>query len=103
MQGMKQLNENRENKLTNEMIDKISILSKLELTEAERELAKQDMEKMLVYIDQLKEIDTSKIEPLTHVLATENVLREDVVVDSAAKMFSEQGKPIAEFVVPKTF
>ena len=54
-------------------------LVKLELSEAEKESAKADMERMLDYIDTLNELDTEGIVPMSHVFPISNVFREDVV------------------------
>uniref|UniRef100_UPI004057438C Asp-tRNA(Asn)/Glu-tRNA(Gln) amidotransferase subunit GatC n=1 Tax=Acetatifactor sp. TaxID=1872090 RepID=UPI004057438C len=59
-------------------IDHISILTKLTLSEKEREQAKKDMEEMLEYIDIMSELDTEGIEPMSHVFPITNVFREDV-------------------------
>jgi len=47
-----------ENRLNDEMIEHIGILAKLELSGEERERAKEDMGKMLGYIDKMGELDT---------------------------------------------
>ena len=67
--------------ITDEMIDYVSILAKLELTPAEKEQAKNDMAKMLDYVDMLNELDTSGTEPMYHVFPVNNVFREDVVAN----------------------
>lgn len=69
------------NRITDETMEYLEILAKLTLSEKEREQAKQDLEKMLDYVDQLKELDTSKVEPMTHVFAETNVFREDIVTN----------------------
>ena len=69
------------NKISDETIEYVGILAKLELTDEEKEAAKSDMEKMLDYIDTLNELDTSGIEPMSHVFQVSNVFREDVVTN----------------------
>ena len=69
------------NKISDETIEYVGILAKLELSDAEKEDAKADMEKMLDYIDTLNELDTSGIEPMSHVFPVNNVFREDVVTN----------------------
>ncbi|MFQ9509711.1 MAG: Asp-tRNA(Asn)/Glu-tRNA(Gln) amidotransferase subunit GatC [Lachnospiraceae bacterium] len=64
--------------ITDEVISYISILAKLELSEEEREAAKEDMSKMLHYIDKLNELDTNEIEPMSHMFSITNVFRKDV-------------------------
>lgn len=66
------------NKISDETIEYVGILAKLELSGQEKEDAKADMEKMLDYIDTLNELDTDGIEPMSHVFPVNNVFREDV-------------------------
>lgn len=65
------------NVISDETIEYVGILAKLELSEEEKENAKKDMEEMLDYIDKLGELDTSGVEPLSHVFPVHNVFRED--------------------------
>ena len=64
-------------RITDETMEYVEILAKLELTEEERAQAKADMSRMLDYIDQLNELDTSGVEPMTHIFPVNNVFRED--------------------------
>mgnify|MGYP000464858758 CR=1 FL=1 len=61
------------NKISDETIEYVGILAKLELSDAEKEAAKKDMESMLDYIDKLNELDTSNVEPMSHVFPVQNV------------------------------
>ena len=67
------------NIISDETIEYVGILAKLSLSEEEREQAKKDMGRMLGYIDQLNELDTTGVEPMSHAFAVENVFREDEV------------------------
>lgn len=67
------------NIISDETIEYVGILAKLELSEDEKEQAKKDMGSMLDYIDKLNELDTTGIEPMSHVFNVKNVFREDVV------------------------
>ena len=49
------------NKISDETIEYVGILAKLELSEEEKEAAKSDMEQMLDYIDTLNELDTTGV------------------------------------------
>jgi len=60
------------------LIDKLSKLSMLRFNEKEREEIKSDLEKMIGFVDKLKELDTTNVEPLLHMSEHVNVLREDV-------------------------
>lgn len=86
-------------------IDYVGILAKLELSDEEKEQAKKDMASMLDYIDQLNELDTTGVEPMSHVFPVENVMREDVVTNgdmSEQTLFNAPERKDTAFVVPKT-
>lgn len=69
------------NIISDETIEYVGILAKLELSGDEKEQAKKDMGSMLDYIDKLNELDTSGVEPMSHVFPVNNVFREDVVTN----------------------
>lgn len=69
------------NVISDETIEYVGILAKLALSGEEKEQAKKDMGRMLDYIDQLGELDTTDVEPMSHVLSVQNVFREDVVTN----------------------
>lgn len=92
-------------KITDEMIEYIGILAKLELSDAEREQARGDMERMLQQIDLLKELDTEGMEPMTHRTSAGNVFREDVVENKDGRQDTLANAPKQRegaFQVPKT-
>ena len=60
-------------KIDDEMIDYVGILAKLSLSPEEKEAAKSDMSRMLEYIDMLNQLDTSEVEPMSHVFDIHNV------------------------------
>lgn len=94
------------NIITDETIEYVGILAKLELSGEEREQAKRDMGRMLDYIDKLNELDTSGVEPMSHVFPVQNVFREDVVIGGDGSVETLKNAPEEKdtmFVVPKTF
>ena len=94
------------NIISDETIEYVGILAKLELSDEEKEQAKKDMANMLDYIDTLNELDTSGVEPLSHVFPVNNVFREDVVTNGDDREEILANAPEAKegaFVVPKTF
>lgn len=94
------------NIITDETIEYVGILAKLELSGEEKEQAKKDMGNMLDYIDQLGELDTTDVEPMSHVFPVENVFREDVVTNGDESELTLQNAPEEKdnmFVVPRTF
>ncbi len=94
------------NQITGGTIDYVSILAKLELSEEEKEAAGRDMGRMLDYIDKLNELDTTGVEPMSHVFPMRNVFREDEVTNgdgSAESLLNAPEEKNHMFVVPKTF
>ena len=94
------------NIISDETIEYVGILAKLELSDEEKEQAKKDMANMLDYIDTLNELDTSGVEPMSHVFPVNNVFREDVVTNGDEREEILANAPEAKegaFVVPKTF
>ena len=53
------------NVISDETIEYVGILAKLELSDEEKEAAKKDMASMLDYIDKLGELDTTGVEPMS--------------------------------------
>ena len=94
------------NIISDETIEYVGILAKLELSDEEKEQAKKDMANMLDYIDTLNELDTSGVEPMSDVFPVNNVFREDVVTNGDDREEILANAPEAKegaFVVPKTF
>ena len=91
--------------ITDKMMDEIEILAKLHLTEEEKEKSRQDLQQMREYVDMLNQLDTSGVEPLTHIFPIKNVFREDVVLESTPKEELLKNAPKekdGQFLVPKT-
>lgn len=93
------------NVISDETIEYVSILAKLELSEEEKEKAKEDMAKMLDYIDKLNELDTRGVEPMSHIFPVRNVFREDEVTNGDIRDEILKNAPEEKdgaFVVPRT-
>ena len=94
------------NIISDETIEYVGILAKLQLSEEEKEQAKKDMGSMLDYIDKLGELDTTGVEPMSHVFPVKNVFREDVVTNGDMRediLKNAPGEKDGMFVVPRTF
>ncbi len=93
------------NKISEETIDYVAILAKLDLSPEEKEKTGRDMERMLDYIDMLNELDTSGVEPMSHVFPVNNVFREDVVEngdDRENMLANAPEEEDGQYVVPRT-
>ena len=93
------------NIISDETMEYVGILAKLELSDEEKKAAAADMGKMLDYFDKMSELDTTGAEPMSHVFPTHNVLRDDVVTNGDDRDAILQNAPAQKegmFVVPKT-
>ncbi len=71
--------------ISKEEVKRVAGLARLGLSDEEIEKFRKDLSSILDYINQLKELDVSGVEPTTHSVFLENILRED-----------EPGKPDSE-------
>src|SRR5687768_4860064 len=86
------------------LIDKLSRLAALDFDGSEREEIKADLEKMIGFIDKLKELDTTGIEPLLHMAGEVNVLRDDEPGPMLSQDEALHNAPLHDngfFLVPK--
>ena len=91
--------------ITDETIDYVGILAKLELSPEEKEQAKKDMSDMLDYVSKLNELNTDGVEAMSHTFPYNNVFREDVVLESTPReelMKNAPKEKDGQFLVPKT-
>ena len=66
-------------KITKEQVENVARLARLAISEREKELFTRQLGEILTYIEKLKELDTSKVDPTSHVLPIKNIFREDEV------------------------
>ncbi|MDE6639942.1 MAG: Asp-tRNA(Asn)/Glu-tRNA(Gln) amidotransferase subunit GatC [Acetatifactor sp.] len=93
------------NNITDDTIEYVSTLAKLDLNGEERERAMLDMSRMLDYIDKLNELDTTGVEPVSHVFPLQNVFREDEVTNGDGSGDTLKNAPEEKenmFVAPRT-
>lgn len=93
-------------KITDDMIDYISELARLRLKDEEKESARNEMEKIINYMDTLNQLDTTGIEAMSHAFPMKNVFRKDEVRPSADRddiLLNAPDKKNGAFKVPKTF
>jgi aspartyl-tRNA(Asn)/glutamyl-tRNA(Gln) amidotransferase subunit C len=86
------------------LIDKLSRLAMLQFTDEEREAIKSDLEKMIGFVDKLKELDTTGVEPLLHISHQTDILREDIPGNMIDRQEALQNAPLHDadyFKVPK--
>jgi len=85
-------------------IDYVAHLSRIALTDAEREMFGSQLASILAYVEKLNELDTADVPPMTHVLGLRNVFREDTVQPSTPREAILAGAPAQAcgcYLVPK--
>lgn len=88
----------------NAMVDKLAHLARLQFNAAEKEAIKNDLQRMIQFVDKLNEVDTTGVEPLLHMSEQVNVLREDDVQGSITTEEALRNAPVHDelfFKVPK--
>ncbi len=91
-------------KITTELVDHICGLSCLELQTEEKQDMTAQLEQIVAYMDVLNELDTTGIEPMSHVFPLKNVLREDEELPSQDRAELLACAPASDgeaFLVPK--
>lgn len=90
--------------VTKKDVEHIAKLANLKFDESEMEKLTGEMNKILLYMEKLNEVDTSSVEPLSHPVEMDNVLREDVVQKSISTedaLKNASSKDDKYFYVPK--
>ena len=85
-------------------VRRIAHLARIKITEAEAKSFKTELSGILNWVEQLDEVDTSSVEPLTRVVPIELRQREDKVTDGEIADEIVKNAPMIEdhyFVVPK--
>lgn len=91
-------------KITKEEILHVSDLARLEIDEASVDKFAVQIGNILDYVDQLRQVDTSGIQPTSHALALTNAFREDAETKHLERETALANAPEQEdgsFVVPK--
>ncbi len=86
------------------LVDKIAHLARLQFTENEKVSIKNDLQKMIQFVEKLNEVETTGVPPLLHMTDNVNVLREDIVSGSIAREDALKNAPLHDeqfFKVPK--
>jgi len=68
--------------LRKEEVEHVAKLARLAVSEEEKEAFGRQLSEILTYVGKLNELDTSKVEPTSHVLDLSNVFRDDVIRES---------------------
>jgi aspartyl-tRNA(Asn)/glutamyl-tRNA(Gln) amidotransferase subunit C len=86
------------------LVEKLAHLARLEFNAQEKEEIKTDLQRMIRFVDKLNELDLEGTEPLLHLSANINVLRDDEVKGSVSRVEALKNAPAHDdkfFIVPK--
>ncbi|MBC7687841.1 MAG: Asp-tRNA(Asn)/Glu-tRNA(Gln) amidotransferase subunit GatC [Aquabacterium sp.] len=86
------------------LIDKLANLARLQFDDIEKAGIKNDLQRMIQFVEKLNELDTTGVEPLLHMSDNINVLRDDEVKGSISLEEALKNAPLHDgqfFKVPK--
>jgi aspartyl-tRNA(Asn)/glutamyl-tRNA(Gln) amidotransferase subunit C len=86
------------------LIDNLSHLARLEFNPAEKDQVRKDLQRMILFVEKLGELDTTGVEPLLHMSPETNVLRDDIPGGSVSRETALANAPATDgtyFKVPK--
>ena len=86
------------------LVEKLARLARLRFDDAEKEEIKNDLQRMIAFVEKLNELDLEDVQPLMHMTDEVNVLREDVVTGSITREEALKNAPEHDeqfFKVPK--
>lgn len=90
--------------VTNQDIKYVAHLARLRLTPDEEQTLTAQLGSVLEYMEKLKELDVSQVEPTAHAMPMTNVTRPDVVRPSLPTAEALRNAPVQAnglFIVPK--
>lgn len=80
-------------RLTPEEVEHVALLARLRLTDEERERFTTQLNSILEHFEQLEQIDTSDVPPMSHAVPMSNVLRKDEPGESLTPEEALQNAP----------
>ena len=89
--------------ISREDVQKVAVLARLELSDAELDTMTAQMGDVLDYMSLLAEVDTDKVEPMAHALDVSDVFRDDTVRPSLERADALANAPRADgeyYLVP---
>ena len=81
------VNENK--KITLDEVKKVAWLARIKISQEEAEKFSGELSDILGYVEQLSEVNTEGIEPISQVTGLVNILREDISEDFDKEMRRE--------------
>jgi aspartyl-tRNA(Asn)/glutamyl-tRNA(Gln) amidotransferase subunit C len=86
------------------LVEKLANLARLQFNNEAKAEIKNDLQRMIQFVEKLNEVDTTGIAPLLHMSEAVNVLRDDKVQGSVSTTEGLKNAPVHDdhfFKVPK--
>jgi aspartyl-tRNA(Asn)/glutamyl-tRNA(Gln) amidotransferase subunit C len=86
------------------LVDKLAHLSRLQFNETEKTEIRNDLQRMIAFVDKLNELKLDGVEPMLFMSEEVNVLREDEIKGSISQAEALKNAPVHDgifFKVPK--
>lgn len=98
------MSDKKQNIISKETVEAVAHLARIGLESGELDLLAGQLESILEFIEKLKQVDITQVEPTSHILPIDNVLREDspegsLPIDQALKNAPQRDEEF--FGVPK--
>lgn len=90
--------------VNDQLVEKLAHLSRLQFNESEKAEIKNDLQRMIGFVEKLNELNLDGVEPLLHMSDEINVLREDEIKGSISREDALKNAPLHDdqfFKVPK--
>ena len=90
--------------VNNALVEKLAKLSRLQFDEKEKEEIRNDLQRMIGFVEKLNELDLDNTEPMLFMSQETNVYREDEVKGSVTREEALKNAPVHDgqfFKVPK--
>lgn len=90
--------------ISRDTVKYVANLARIKLSTKEEEKLSKQLKQIINFVDKLKEVDISSVEPTSHILSISNVFREDRISESLALEDVLNNAPQTKdgfFVVPK--
>lgn len=86
------------------LVEKLARLSRLQFNDSEKAEIKNDLQRMIGFVEKLNELDLTGVKPLLHMTEDVNVLRADEIKGSVPREEALKNAPVNDgvfFQVPK--
>lgn len=90
--------------ITDQLVDKLAHLARLKFNPSEKEVIREDLIKMIRFVEKINELDLAEVTPQLHMTSDINRLREDEVKESLERTEALKNAPEHDkkyFLVPK--